>query len=79
MAEFEVTQLLVAGHLLETASEVFNCPTCSHWEHEDEGMNEERVVREEDRPVARFSRLVLRSSVVIRTMVMALEYFVVCT
>ena len=79
MAEFKVIQLLVAGHLLETASEVFDCPACSHWEYEDENMNEERVVGEEERPVACFSCLVLRSPVVICTMVMALGYFVVCT
>jgi len=55
MAEFEVTQLLVAGHLLETASEVFDCPACSHREHEYEGMNEDRVVCEEERPIASLS------------------------
>lgn len=79
MAEFEVTQLLVAGHLFETASEVFDRPACSHWEQKDEGMNEERVVREEERPIACFFCLILRSPVVICTLVMALGYVVVCT
>ncbi len=79
MAESEVTQLLVAGHLFETAGEVFHCPACSHGEHEDEDMNEERVVGKEERPVACSSRLVLRSLVVIWTMIMATGYLVIRT
>lgn len=76
MAEFEVVQLLVAGDLLETACEVFHCPACSHWEYEDEYMHEERVVREEECPIASFSCLVLRSPVVICAMMVALRYSV---
>lgn len=72
MAVLEVLQCLVASDFLKTASQVPDGPTCSQWEDEDQGMDEEGVVGPDDGDVASIEESI-GASVVIAGLSMMIE------